>query len=293
MARLGEAGERWLDGLPATVADLATRWSLELGRSLPGGSASYVVAARTADGVEVVVKVALPEFGFADQVAMLRRADGRGYVRLLAEDSTGNAVLLERLYGSLDRSGRPVEDQLRILADTLALAWRPATGPVVDKAAGLTALILDAWERTGRPCPESVIDQAVAYAERRSGDPGEPMLVHGDPHPANLLAVAAPRPGAETGFCFVDPDGFVADRAYDLGVVLRDWSSRLTGDDARSVAERYCRLLADHTGVDATRIWEWGFVERVSTGLYVLDRVGSPAMARPFLESAERLLDRG
>ena len=34
--------------------------------------------------------------------------------------------------------------------------------------------------------------------------------------------------------------------------------------------ESYAQLLADRTGVDATRIWRWAFLERVSTGLYVL-----------------------
>ena len=76
----------------------------------------------------------------------------------------------------------------------------------------------------------------------------EPVLA------AELIDVLDPRPGAETGYVFVDPDGFVADRAYDLGVVLRDWSSTLLGPDARTVAEGYCRLLAEHTGVDAQRI---------------------------------------
>ena len=60
-------------------------------------------------------------------------------------------MLLERLYGSLEVSGRSVEDQLRILADTLDLAWQPATGPPIDKAAGLDALILEAWDAPDRP----------------------------------------------------------------------------------------------------------------------------------------------
>lgn len=116
--------------------------------------------------------------------------------------------------------------------------------------------------------------------------------MHGDPHPGNLLTVREPRPGAETGYVFVDPDGFVADRAYDLGVALRDWTSLLLGPDARRVAEGYCAVLAARSGVDAQRIWEWGFLERVSTGLVVLDVVRGPdAVARPHLDSAERLVD--
>ena len=121
-----------------------------------------------------------------------------------------------------------------------------------------------------------MIEQALAYAERRAAEADrELVIVHGDPHPDNLLAVTSPRPGAESGYVFVDPDGFVADRAYDLGVAMRNWSRLLGGADARPIAEGLCAVLAERSGVDATRIWEWAFLERVSTGLYLLDVVES------------------
>lgn len=291
VARLGPAGVVWTEHLPRVLAELAHRWSLTLGRSIPGGSASYVVAARTAAGTEVVLKVALPDPELELQIATLARADGRGYARLLDHDDGYHALLLERLGGSLGGSGRSPADQLRVLADTLAVAWLdPGDQPVLDKAADLADFIPTTWARLGRPCAEGVIAQAVEYLGRRAADPGELVVVHGDPHPGNALAATSGRPGTETGYCFVDPDGFVGDRAYDLGVALRDWSGRLTGPDAQAVAESYAQLLADRSGVDATRIWEWGFIERVSTGLYILDVVGSPAVARPFLDSAERLV---
>jgi hypothetical protein len=88
---------------------------------------------------------------------------------------------------------------------------------------------------------------------------------------------------------FVDPDGFVADRAYDLGVAIRDWSSRLNHGTPGATLQGYCRLLAEHTSVDVERIWKWGFVERVSTGLYVLS-LGAEAVALPFLQTAELLV---
>lgn len=36
-------------------------------------------------------------------------------------------------------------------------------------------------------------------------------------------------------------------------------------------------------------IWDWGFLERVSTGLYAMS-FGAEDLARPFLESAEALI---
>ncbi len=292
---MGPDGRAWVAGLPELIRDLQDQWGIVIGRGLPGGSASFVARARCADGSPAVIKIAVPDDGWNEQVATLERADGAGYVRLLRADPIRRAVLLEALGPSLAASGRSAQDQLRCLADTLATAWQDAGGAVPesggDKASRLGSYVAEAWSRLGRPCLERVIEQALSYAERRAADAAvEPVVVHGDPHPGNLLAVSSPRAGADSGYVFVDPDGFVADRAYDLGVALRDWSSRLLGPDARAVAEGYCATLAGRSGVDATRIWEWGFLERVSTGLYLLDVVRSPAVGIPFLRSAEQLL---
>jgi streptomycin 6-kinase len=252
---LGDRGADWAERLPGVLAGLAHDWGLDLGRALPGGSNSYVVRAVTAAGSPAVVKVVLDDDGLADQARVLADADGRGYARLLHAD--------------LDRGALQTE---------------------ADKAVGLAGLITDHWERLGRPCPVEVRDQALRYAEALADAPAESLVVvHGDAHPGNALAVPRHRPGAETGYCFVDPDGFVADRAYDLGVAMRDFSATVLRE-GRPTLESYARLLAGHTGVDATRIWQWAFLERVSTGLYVLG-FGAEPVARPYLESAEVLLD--
>jgi streptomycin 6-kinase len=295
LAGMGSEGKAWLVALPGLIADLEREWGIAVGPSLRGGSASYVASARCADGSTAVIKIAVADEGWTQQVTTLERAAGAGYVRLLRSDPVRRAVLLEELGRSLEASGLSPHDQLRCVADTLAVAWQDAGGAVPppggDKASRLGAYISEAWERMGRPVSTQVIDEALAYAARRAaGATVEVVVVHGDPHPGNLLAVRKPRPGADSGYVFVDPDGFVADRAYDLGVALRGWSERLLGPDARRVAEGFCGTLSERTGVDATRIWEWGFLERVSSGLYLLDVVRSPAVGLPYLRSAEQLL---
>lgn len=232
VASLGATGAAWAEALPTRLDELEQQWSLTLGRGLPGGSASYVVRARTANGSDAVLKISLPDLGFSEQVAALRRARGRGYVGLLKADLGRSALLLESLGPSLEQSRRPVPERLALLADTLALAWQPVAelAEPFDKAGQLRELTHRTWAELGRPCPEAVVVRAWDCAERlRHVAADQLAYVHGDPHPGNLLAVVAPRVGAETGYCFVDPDGFVADRAYDLGVVLRDWSSHLGG----------------------------------------------------------------
>jgi streptomycin 6-kinase len=48
--------------------------------------------------------------------------------------------------------------------------------------------------------------------------------------------------------------------------------------------------LAERTGLDEEAIWEWGVVERVSTGL-LGTRVGMQPIARQMLDAAERITD--
>jgi streptomycin 6-kinase len=177
-------------------------------------------------------------------------------------------------------------------------APRPAglmVTPDDEKAGELFRLVSRLWEELGHPCSERVVNEALRYAERRAAafDLERCVVVHGDPHPWNALQVLAPRVGAEAGFVFVDPVGFLADPAYDLGVVLRDWSQQLlaAGDAgaAAALARRYCALLSAQTGIAETPIWEWGFLERVSSGLYCLE-LGIEEWGWPFLQTAEMLI---
>lgn len=296
---LGDEGTQWLQRLPSTLAALADRWSLTIGSGLPGGSAAYVARARTLTGHDRVLKIAIPGHELGREASVLAGAAGRGYARFEAYDAERDAILMESLGTGLEWLGWSPEQAMEALVDTLAQAWRLPLEAVPDVAIGvddkatmLHAMVRDLWHQLERPCPRRVIDQALAYADRRAAaiDPGSWVVVHGDPHPANALAVPAPRAGAESGFALVDPDGFRCDPAYDLGVVIRDWSSQLRGPDPRGVLRGYCALVAQRSGLDAQAIWEWGYLERVSTGLYVMG-FGAERVGKPFLETAGRLLD--
>lgn len=286
---LGPDGEAWVDGLPDLVAGLAADWGLSLGEPLSGGSASLVLRAVDGNGEPVVLKLGQPDGDLTEQADTLRRAGGRGYARLHRFDGVRNALLVEGLGPSLESAGPAPERTLEVLCALLREAWqvpRPTVpSSVPEKAASLGTFIAEAWPALGRPCPERVIERALEYAERRAAafDPDRSVVVHGDPHPANALQRAG------DGYVFVDPDGFLADPGYDLGVVLRDWLAELAAAaEPDELLRGYGRLLARRSGVAAEVIWEWGFLERVSTGLYCL-RYGAPELGRQFLASAERL----
>jgi streptomycin 6-kinase len=76
--------------------------------------------------------------------------------------------------------------------------------------------------------------------------------------------------GGARRFKLVDPDGLYGDRAYDLAIPMRGWSGELLAGDALELGRRRCAYLQELTGADADAIWQWGFIERVSTGLALM-----------------------
>src|SRR3954454_24290156 len=98
--------EAWLDALPATIADLAARWGLELGAPFEGeGMGSWGAPGARADGSAAVLKLGLPHMEAEHEIAGLRFWAGDPTVHLIDADEAANALLLERcLPGALPRT---------------------------------------------------------------------------------------------------------------------------------------------------------------------------------------------
>ena len=120
------------------------------------------------------------------------------------------------------------------------------------------------WQTLNRPCPRSIIDRALEFLDERAAydRPAEHVLVHGDANSANLLQV----PGQPGEFRFIDPDGLCYEKAYDVGVLMREWVDEYRSAPVRAGQER-CAHLHRRTGVDPRAIWQWGYLQSVSTGL--------------------------
>src|SRR5688572_778171 len=89
MARTAAGEVVWLDALADLVAEMASQWSLAIGRSYDGfGMHALVVEATTADGTAAVLKLAPPSDAekIVLEATVLRLADGEGCVRLLDAD---------------------------------------------------------------------------------------------------------------------------------------------------------------------------------------------------------------
>jgi streptomycin 6-kinase len=275
----------WLDGLPLLIASLEQEWGITVGDAYSDSTEAVVAAATCEDGTAAVLKLLVPRNGDAaeNEIAVLRLAGGEGCVRLLRDDAVRGSLLLERLGRSLYELALPIGRRHEILCSTATRVWRPAPGcglPTgAEKSRWLADFITSTWEELDHPCSEQAVDYALACAQRRAEAhrDEEAVLVHGDVHQWNALE-------APDGFKLVDPDGLLAQPEYDLGIIMREDPLDLLDGDPHERA----RWLAARTGLDAAAIWEWGVLERVSTGL-LGTKVGLQPVARQMLAVADRL----
>jgi streptomycin 6-kinase len=275
----------WLDELPLLVASVEQEWGISVGAPFSDATEAFVAEATCDDGTPVVLKLIVPREGdaAAREITALRLTGGEGCARLLREDASRGALLLERLRRPLYQLGLPLRRRHEVLCATAWQVWRPARGcdlPTgAEKACRLKDFITTTWEELDRPCSERAVDHALACAERRAEAhrDEQAVLVHGDVHQWNALE-------AGEGFKLVDPDGLLAEPEYDLGIIMREDPLDISADDPQERA----RWLAAHTGLDATAIWEWGVIERVSTGL-LATKVGLEPVGREMLAAADRV----
>ena len=275
----------WLDDLPLLVASLEQEWGIAVGDAYSDSTEAFVADTTCEDGTPAVLKLLVPRSGDAakNEIAVLRLTGGEGCVRLLRADAVRGALLLERLGRSLYELALPIRRRHEILCSTATRVWRPApcsglpTG--AEKGRWLADFITATWDELDHPCSERAIDYALACAGRRADAHRDEraVLVHGDVHQWNALE-------APDGFKLVDPDGLLAQPEYDLGIIMREDPLELLEGDPHERA----RWLAARTGLDPTAIWEWGVVERVSTGL-LGTKVGLQPIARQMLAVADRL----
>lgn len=110
--------------------------------------------------------------------------------------------------------------------------------------------------------------------------PSEFVLLHGDAHGGNTLITLA-----GDDYQLIDPDGIFYEKEYDLGVLMREWVEEYTQNPVEE-GKRRCEYLHRLTGVPQRGIWEWGYLQTVSTA-FVLLQIGQEETGQKMLRVAE------
>ena len=230
----GSAGADWLDSLPAILAEIEDRWCVRASEPFDL-SYNYVAPAVRQDGAEVVLKLGVPNDHYRREVEALRIFGGRGAVRLLKSDPVLGAMMLERLKPGTCLGDMPDEKRATsIAAGVMKRLWRPAPGelpfPEVSEYEGGLEWLGSQLDGMG-PLPKPLVVRAEAMLRELLEESNDPVVLHGNLHPWNILS-------AERGpWLAIDPKGVVGDPAYELGPFI--YSLSLTQEEpARVVARR-------------------------------------------------------
>jgi streptomycin 6-kinase len=250
--------EPWWQRLPVVLAELAERWELVVGEAVGRGNTSLVVRCRRADGRAAVLKLTPEaELGVAEASA-LRQWGSSGRVPLVWEfDAASGALLLEAIPGETPLSECRATVELNQIASLIGGLHRSGAPIVADGVVSLAArveFIFDHWvERHGRrgeavtgAVPVDRLRRGHELARGLAADAGEPVLLHGDLHPGNVLDG-----GEARGLVAIDPRPCVGDAAFDAV----DWVFWAVDDPV--AWEPRSRALALALGLDHERLWAW------------------------------------
>lgn len=258
-------GAAWLDRLPGLVAECADRWRLEVAAPFEPASVSFVAAARLMDGSSAVLKVNFPEPESEREGDALRHWAGEGAVRLLAEDESTGALLVERcLPGTALWEVEDEEEAFVVVGDLLSRLWKPAPAEhrfrelSVEAERWIDEIPAD-WERLGRPYERELVETAVGTLAELATSQGEPVVAHQDLHGGNILR------SERKPWLAIDPKPLVGEREFDTASLLRDRRDELVRDPAaeRRVRRRLDQLAGD-LGLDRERMRGWGIAHALA-----------------------------
>ncbi|MTD56439.1 aminoglycoside phosphotransferase family protein [Amycolatopsis pithecellobii] len=221
--RFGPQVTAWCDDLPELVARLTRRWGLRAERAAAGNTARTLLC-RNESGERAVLKLT-PDRAIAEAEARALRAwrDCPRVVDVLAADLDAGAILLAGVEPGtpLTERGWTHEEIDELLPPLRAVAIPDGFPPLADRVRFM-------FELAGRGAhgviePRLMAASRAASLELATGGPR--ALLHGDLHPANVLA-------GHDGVMVIDPRPCVGDPAFDAV----DWVLRADGELEDAIA---------------------------------------------------------
>lgn len=263
VAEVGHSVGVWcdeLDNIHARLARCEERWSLRIGGRFAEASDHYVAPVIRSDGTAAVIKLGRPGLELRCEIEALRIFEGRGSVRLLDADPEEGCLLLEQLkpgtpLSSLENDGQAITAAVKVMQQL----WRPVPAAhsfpsIAEWAAGLGKLRQRFSGGTG-PLPVRLVEEAETLFTELIATMAEPVLLHGDLHPGNILA-AERQP-----WLAVDPKGVAGEPACELWPLL--------------VNPRRVDQLADELDLDRQRIRAWGIAQGVLAAWWCIEDHGA------------------
>lgn len=286
---LGDDWSAWLDRLPQLARDLLDQWHLTPTADALHGYCSLVVPVVDADGVAGALKISFDgdEESLHEGLA-LQRWGGHGAVRLRRADPHRRALLLDWLPGPDLGDAWDIE-----ACETVAGLYARLHVPALPQLATVGSYV-ERWLRElddlGRdiPVPRRYVEQALSLGSDLLADGGDPVVVHGDLHYANVMADEAGK------WLAIDPKPMSGDPHYEPAPMLWNRMEELNGQLAvgsvRDGLRRRFHAIVDAAGLDEARARDWVVVRMVLNAGWAVQDAGRAD--RPLLADEQDWITR-
>jgi streptomycin 6-kinase len=288
----GEAGRRWIAGLPALVDVYLDRWQLAIDGQVACGAVALIIPVIRSDGCKAVLKLQPVDDETGGEPAALRLWAGRGAVQLLEHDPDSGAMLLERLDDSRDLTTMP--DDLaatQIIAELLVqLNAVPAPADLRqlrDVAAATLARTPQAIRKLGDTAERQLLINCAARVKELITGPIDDRLLHWDLHYFNVLATL----DGSQRWTAIDPKPLSGDSGFELLPSLWNrWDDLVeTGDVSRALLGRF-DLMTEVLELDRSRAAAWTLGRVLQNAVWDLVTFNEPNILPAHRTIAEVLL---
>lgn len=275
----GEEGLAWLADLPALVETCAARWNLTIDGMMEPLTYNFLVSARQASGLPVVLKLCPPDGEFAAQRAALHHFAGDGAVRLLGWDEPSSVLMLERCVPGQSLHTLTDDEAIEIAGLTMRQLWKPLMSetafPTLAAWANGFSRLRDHFGGTG-PFPTALVERAERTFDTIDPSPETVVLLHGDLHHGNILAAE------REPWLAIDPKGVLGVPEYEPATfIINQTTDAVNAGDLRRFLARRVDGLAAAAALDPLDVREWAIAHAMLSAWWTVEdhgRVGEFAL---------------
>jgi streptomycin 6-kinase len=275
----------WLDEVPATIADLCKKWSIDIDHVVPDTYVTLVVLGHSDELGPVVVKSSALADEFLTEVTALNLAAGENVARVYDLDVERSAMVIERIVPGTQLRDAALSDAVatRLAAETVATFWRPVPDPVNLHPLRRWMRALFDWSPRPDLIDPGLIRQAQDVAAALLARSTRSCLLHGDFQHHNLLQ-------RSTGeWVIIDPKGLYGERGFEFAAWMYNPEGVTARNDDLELATRRAAICSDVWGIDQQDLIEWAFVGAVLSMCWWNSESGPEDLATHFALGARQL----
>lgn len=275
----------WLDEVPTTIADLCTKWKIEIDHVVPDTYVTLVALGHSAELGPVVVKSSALADEFLTEATALNLAAGENVARVYDLDVERSAMVLERIVPGIQLRDVAIsdDDATRLAAETVATFWREVPDPASFHPLRRWMRALFDWSPRPDLIAPDLIQQAQDLAAALLARSTQSRLLHGDFQHHNLLQRAS---GA---WAIIDPKGVYGDPGFEFAAWMYNPEGVTARTDYRELATRRVAICSEVWGIDQQALLEWAFVGAVLSMCWWNSESGPADLATHFALGARQL----